>query len=968
MASPVGQLPAGWATQWDPTHQRYLFIETASGHTQWDPPAVGPSQITDHLQQPGSPPPTHHHTKRRQYAAGQTQAYYGAEGLSDPSSYSGGGGPAGIHQQQPAAGGQLFTPGLVGEQQFQAQQQQVPVPGPGQSLAPQYYGHPVDQQQSEYIGGPGPVYGQPPQPVYGAGAGAGQQHPVDALSGQFGGMGIGGGIPGQKSFSLQTTNLLTSPPEPRELHRPSPEIRLPPNSCLSPSPNANADPSYQRCTLNAIPTTASLLAKAKIPLAIVLAPYRSLKEGDEAVPVVGDTVIARCRRCRTYINPYVQFIDGGNRWRCCMCNMSNEVPQLFDWDQVRNQPGDRWARAELNHSVVEFVAPTEYMVRPPQPAVYVFLIDVSHAAIQSGMVATATRTILENLDRIPDEDERAKVSIICFDSSLYFFSIPPGSTDSTMLVVSDIDDVFLPKPNDLLVNLAEARASLETLLGRINDMFQENSILGSAMGPALQAGFKLMSHIGGKIIVLSATLPGFGAGALKNREDAKALGTAKESGLLQAATPFYKTFAIECSRAHVSVDMFLFSAAYQDVATLAALPHYTSGQTYYYPAFNAARAEDALKFAHEFGEVLAMPIMLEAVMRVRASRGLRMASFHGNFFVRSTDLLAMPAVPQDQGYAIEIQIEETITSPFVVLQTAVLHTTCYGERRIRVVTLALPTTTNLSEVFASADQVAIATLLANKAVERSLTHKLDDAREYVYQKLVDILVAYKASMTSGGAGASAQLAVADNLKMLPVLVLALLKNVGVRQSAQIPPDIRAYAQTLLTSLPAQLLIPYIYPSFYSLHNMPPEAGAIGENGVIMPPALPLTSERMERHGLFMIEDGQTIFLWVGRDAVPQLIMDVFNLPSYEVLRGGKTTLPVLDNPFSQRVNAVIQKTREMRRGPYYPHLYVVKEDGEPPLRLWALSALIQDRADVLPSYQQFIQQLKDKVNGIGGGY
>jgi protein transport protein SEC24 len=59
--------------------------------------------------------------------------------------------------------------------------------------------------------------------------------------------------------------------------------------------------------------------------------------------------------------------------------------------------------------------------------------------------------------------------------------------------------------------------------------------------------------------------------------------------------------------------------------------------------------------------------------------GLRMSSFHGNFFVRSTDLLAMPAVPQDQGYVIEVQIEETITSPFVVFQTAVLHTTCYGQ-------------------------------------------------------------------------------------------------------------------------------------------------------------------------------------------------------------------------------------------------------------------------------------------------
>jgi len=55
----------------------------------------------------------------------------------------------------------------------------------------------------------------------------------------------------------------------------------------------------------------------------------------------------------------------------------------------------------------------------------------------------------------------------------------------------------------------------------------------------------------------------------------------------------------------------------------------------------------------------------------------------------------------------------------------------------------------------------------------------------------------------------------------------------------------------------------------------------------MPPPLPLTSERLERHGLFLIEDGQTLFLWVGRDAVPQLVIDVFDLPNYETLRGGK---------------------------------------------------------------------------------
>jgi len=160
-----------------------------------------------------------------------------------------------------------------------------------------------------------------------------------------------------------------------------------------------------------------------------------------------------------------------------------------------------------------------------------------------------------------------------------------------------------------------------------------------------------------------------------------------------------------------------------------------------------------------------------------------MSSFHGNFFVRSTDLLSMPSIPQDQSYSIEVQIDENINAPFVVFQTAVLHTSSEGERRIRVITLALPTTSNLSELYSSADQIAIATFLSSKAVERSMSHKLEDARDAVTNKMVDILSTYKVSMTASGTGASAQLNIADNLKMLPLLCLGLVKHV----SPQFPP-------------------------------------------------------------------------------------------------------------------------------------------------------------------------------------
>jgi protein transport protein SEC24 len=155
-----------------------------------------------------------------------------------------------------------------------------------------------------------------------------------------------------------------------------------------------------------------------------------------------------------------------------------------------------------------------------------------------------------------------------------------------------------------------------------------------------------------------------------------------------------------------------------------------------------------------------------------------MSSFHGNFFVRSTDLLSMPAIPIDQSYSIEVQIDENLSQPYVVMQTAVLHTSCEGERRIRVITLALPTTNNLSELYASADQIAIATFLSSKAVEKSMSNKLEDARDAITNKMVDILSTYKSAMTSSGSGASAQLAIADNLKMLPVLCLGLIKHVS----------------------------------------------------------------------------------------------------------------------------------------------------------------------------------------------
>ncbi|CAD6937165.1 unnamed protein product, partial [Tilletia laevis] len=370
---------------------------------------------------PPPPPPAQGPGSRR-------RAYPTAHLAANSVSYSGGfdpGAGAGANypgQIAPAEiQNQFFTPGIPENNVIPPQgAPQGPPTGPYGAVGPYGGSTSAAAPPTPYQQGQGQGQGQ------GGAPGRPGFDPTASLGAQFNSMSLAAGIPGQRGNPLYTVNLSGAQPNPNDFERPPPEIHLPPNASVTAHPKSNADPSYQRCTLNAIPTTAALLNKSKLPLGLVLTPYRSVRQddGDEPVPVVTDTVIARCRRCRTYINPYVQFIEGGNRWKCCMCNISNEVPQMFDWDQDNNRPADRWKRPELNHAVVEFVAPREYMVRPPQPPVYVFLIDVSYHGTNSGMVATAARTLLESLDRLPNEDSRTKIAIIGVDTSLHFFCLP----------------------------------------------------------------------------------------------------------------------------------------------------------------------------------------------------------------------------------------------------------------------------------------------------------------------------------------------------------------------------------------------------------------------------------------------------------------------------------------------------------------------------------------------------------------
>lgn len=149
--------------------------------------------------------------------------------------------------------------------------------------------------------------------------------------------------------------------------------------------------------------------------------------------------------------------------------------------------------------------------------------------------------------------------------------------------------------------------------------------------------------------------------------------------------------------------------------------------------------------------------------------------------------------------------------------------------------------------------------------------------------------------------------------------------------------------------------------------MPDTAGLPDEStgDIVLPPPINLSSASLVPYGLYLIDDGQTQFLWIGREVVPQLVEDVFAVPDKTQVKVGKQTLPILENDFNERVRAVVEKSRDHRsRGVgsvVVPHLYVVREDGEPGMRLWAQTMLVEDRADQGVSLKQWLGVMREKV-------
>lgn len=176
--------------------------------------------------------------------------------------------------------------------------------------------------------------------------------------------------------------------------------------------DANCDPAYMQLTTGVIPASAQLAASAGIPLGACIHPLADLP-GMPELPTVdfGASGVVRCKACRAYVNPFVEWLENGRMWKCNICGVINETTASYYCGLDGNgQRLDRNDRAELCRGSVEIIAPVEYMVRSPQPPAFTFLFDVSYQAVESGLLRAACASVKEQLRSLPGGDR----TLVCF--------------------------------------------------------------------------------------------------------------------------------------------------------------------------------------------------------------------------------------------------------------------------------------------------------------------------------------------------------------------------------------------------------------------------------------------------------------------------------------------------------------------------------------------------------------------------
>lgn len=458
-----------------------------------------------------------------------------------------------------------------------------------------------------------------------------------------------------------------------------------------------------------------------------------------------------------------------------------------------NQRRDRSIRAELCNGTVDFAATMEYCVRPLQEPIYVFAIDVSEHALQTGFTHTALRALRQALNYLPG-GARAKVGILTFASHVNFYTVShehtSASPDPVQLHLSDLDDPFCAiPPDEWILDVATKGASLQLLIDSIPLLASYHTSSSTSPIAAVASAVDALQATGGRIYLMTASHPSVGFGKMRSRE----LGTT-DNELLRYTSPEvvirhtkdpeqkavmleYEALAQFAAKWQVYIEVFVHSQdnAHKDVSALAYLAAKTGGQAHYFVGDLSEPTSD--KQACLISEVVKSVSSIrgnEATMKLRCGTGLKLERYVTVGTVTLSGEVDVAGIQSNTSMTCLLVNDGNMKNQNeCYVQFAVLYTTPDMERRVRVHNLSFNVSSAATNVFKDADVDACAVATLHQLAELQMQKGAAHAKQWLETTVVNALLKYREQCSAHSA--KSQLILPESLKLLPLYSLGMLK-------------------------------------------------------------------------------------------------------------------------------------------------------------------------------------------------
>ncbi|KAJ3448179.1 sec24-related protein [Anaeramoeba flamelloides] len=735
----------------------------------------------------------------------------------------------------------------------------------------------------------------------------------------------------------------------------------------------------------------------KAPLCVTVEPFAEKKQGTQLseVPVIDlfkQQNCIRCSSCSAYISSFCEFHDQGRIWMCAMCETLNALPLWYYSPLLTDgKREDLEKRSELNSGAYEFVAVNQFMNRNPVAPLYLFVLDVTRESIKSGRlvaIARQLRTILENGELFGQD--LARIGFLTFDSTAHVWSFNPENEKPHMFVLSDFSDCYLPCPSrHLLINPNTQQEMVFQFLDSLPEMFDkpqnqnlENNIStkapqeeDSAFSLVLQIAYLLMSPTGGKLFLTIASRPSLGKFALAGRDkitnkinlqsnQQQSNQQQQSSSILfsplknNLTTRLYREMAENFNDKQISVDIFFFPQNYLDVATIGLLARYTSGEMFYYRDHDL-RNGAGRAFEKDFAYVLKRYSTWESVMRCRVNKEFQISKFYGNTTISSSQLIGSPTISPDDSFLLKVVPNNNAISgrPFLI-QCAVVYTTEKQQRRVRVITSAIPTSESWVNILASLNSEITFNYIIRKSIDLGLSVPLNKVREEAINDFCNILIAFfsleegkpylNKTLENGGE----TLILPNSLSLLPLFTVGLTKNAMFSNSSKMNLDERAYYFLQYHSRAYHETTSLLCPHFYRIDQLDPNS-----NQPQFPNRISLTLQNLTTDGIFLLANGIEVYIFIGEQVGENLlfqlfgIKDVFNVPSKALF------LPKLQNNYNKLIRQFIKSLNNQFSRNMITRVIKQSDHDQDIILRW----LIEDKTQSYPSIHQFNKNLLQRA-------